>query len=116
PGPPGPHQRPQEQEHEQAQQQGHDGDGERRLGDGDGGHKSKKIPWDHGQVQLNPGPRKNDPMMVRVAPNMNSMVKQVMASLRSPGLMLGLRSTYGTAARPTRMRVGMMTPAIMGWK
>ena len=57
-----------------------------------------------------------DPAMVSVAPNMNSMVKIVMASLRSPGLVLGLRSTKGTAANPTRMSVGMITPAIIGWK
>src|SRR4029077_18356530 len=90
------------------------GDGARR--DEVGGHNSKKSPWLHGQTQLNPGPRKNDPMIVSVAPNMKSIVNSVMASLRSPGLLLGLRSTYGTAASPTRMSVGMITPAIIGWK
>jgi hypothetical protein len=55
-------------------------------------------------------------MMVSVAPNMNSMVNSVITSLRSPGLMLGFRSTYGIAASPTRMRVGTITPAIWGWK
>ncbi len=55
-------------------------------------------------------------MMVSIAPNMNSIVNMVMAILRSPGLMLGLRSTKGTAAIPTRMNVGIVMPAIIGWK
>ena len=32
-------------------------------------------------------------MIVSVAPNMNSIVKIMMATLRSPGFVLGLRST-----------------------
>ena len=55
-------------------------------------------------------------MIVRVAPNMKSIVNSMMASLRSPGRLLGLRSTYGTTASPTRISVGKITPAIMGWK
>ena len=47
---------------------------------------------------------------------MNRMVNIVIAILRSPGFMLGLRSTYGTAASPTRMNVGIVMPAIIGWK
>src|SRR6266496_4179805 len=91
--PPRSGQRPEQEENEQQEQRGHDDDRERRLRDPEDPHNSKKTPWLHGQVQLNPVPRKNDPKMVRVAPNMNSIVNRVMASFRSPGLVLGFRST-----------------------
>ena len=52
-----------------------------------------RVPGVHGQTQLKLGPRKNEPMIVSVAPNMNSIVNSVMASFRSPGLVLGFRST-----------------------
>jgi hypothetical protein len=55
-------------------------------------------------------------MMVRTAPNMNSIVNSVIAIFRSPGRVLGLRSTKGAAASPTRMNVGITMPATIGWK
>src|SRR5207245_2327816 len=73
-------------------------------------------PWLHGHTQLNPGPRKNEPEIVSVAPNMNSIVNRMIASLRSPGFVEGLRSVYGTAASPGGMNPGIVTPATMGWK
>src|SRR5205814_10572743 len=88
----GTNERPEEQDQEEREQQHHDGDGERGRGDGELAHSSKNSPWLHGHTQLNPGPRKNDPMIVSVAPNMKSIVKSVMMSFRSPGLVLGLRS------------------------
>ena len=56
-------------------------------------HSSKNTPGAHGHTQLNPGPRKKQPMIVSIAPNMNSIVNSVIAILRSPGLVPGLRST-----------------------
>src|SRR5712691_3795288 len=91
--PPGADERSGQQDQEQSHQDRHDPEGEDGRGDGkQQSHRSKNNPWLHGHTQLNPGPRKNDPMMVRVAPNMNSIVNSVMMSLRSPGLVLGLRS------------------------
>ena len=73
------------------------------------------MPSRHGKVKLNPGPRKNEPMMTSTAQNMRKIVKMEMANLRSSGLLLGLRSVYGANMRANRPMPGMVTPATMGW-
>src|SRR5919106_1158555 len=83
---PRPDERPHQQQEEQPDQRGHDDDGECLS------HRSKNTPSDHGHTKLKPGPRKNAPMMVRIMKNISSIVNSTMASLRSPGFELGLRS------------------------
>src|SRR5918996_907363 len=77
---------------------------------------SRNTPSDHGHTKLNPGPRKKAPMTVRIMKNISSIVKSTMAILRSPGLVLGFRSAYGSTNSSTKNRVGTITPATMGWK
>ena len=64
-------------------------------GDGDGDDCSELIvvllqveedPARQGNTKLNPGPRKNEPMITSTAQNIMKMVKIEMANLRSSGL------------------------------
>src|SRR5205823_8916518 len=78
-------------------------------------YRSKNRPSRQGKVKLNPGPRKNEPMMTRTAQNMRNKVKRAMANLRSSGFWLGLRSLYGASISPKMPMPGMVTPATIGW-
>jgi hypothetical protein len=55
-------------------------------------YSSKKRPSAHGKMKSCPGPRKNEPMMVRVAQAIMKMVKSEIANLRSSGLLDGFLS------------------------
>ena len=55
-------------------------------------YRSKKTPSRHGNVKLNPGPRKKQPMITSTAQNMRNRVMMAMASLRSSGWLLGFLS------------------------
>ena len=73
-------------------EQDRDGDDE---DDGHGGvcsYSSKKMPSFHGNTKLNPGPRKNEPMITSTAQNIRKIVKMEIANLRSSGLCDGFLS------------------------
>ena len=90
----GAHERQAEHDREDVEHHEREDRGDERRRDGhERAHSSKNTPCAHGQTQLYPGPRKNEPMIVRTPPNMNRIVNSVIAILRSPGLLLGLRST-----------------------
>ncbi|MEA2485737.1 MAG: hypothetical protein QOD46_848 [Actinomycetota bacterium] len=57
------------------------------------GQSSKKIPPFQGNTKLNPGPRKNIPKMTRIEKLRTKKENSTIASLRSSGLVEGLRST-----------------------
>ena len=73
------------------------------------------MPSFHGRTKLNPGPRKNEPMMTSTAQNMMWTVISEMANLRSSGLFDGFLSMNGAKMSTIRPTPGMVTPAIIGW-
>ena len=56
-------------------------------------YSSKKIPSFQGNTKLNPGPRKNEPMMTSTAHSITNIVKIEIANFRSFGSWDGLLST-----------------------
>src|SRR5262245_50089237 len=73
------------------------------------------MPSFHGNTKLNPGPRKNEPMMTSTAHNMMKIVKIEIANFRSLGLFDGFLSTNGASAIRPSPTPGMVTPATIGW-
>src|SRR5210317_2454469 len=76
---------------------------------------SKNSPSRQGSVKLNPGPRKNEPIITSTAQNMRCTVMSEVANLRSSGLFDGFLSMYGAKINMMMPTPGMVTPATIGW-
>src|SRR5918996_1348524 len=73
------------------------------------------MPSVHGHVQLNPGPRKNEPEIVSTPEPIRNIVNIMYANFRLSGRIDGLRSRYGSATRPKGPQTsGNITPDTMG--
>ena len=73
------------------------------------------MPSFHGNTKLNPGPRKNDPIITNTAHIIKNSVKIAIANLRSVGLTDAFLSMNGARAIKPRATPGIVTPATMGW-
>src|SRR6478672_4338845 len=73
------------------------------------------MPSFHGNTKLNPGPRKNEPMMTSTAQNMRKIVKIEITNFRSSGLFDGFLSMYGATMSRNSPIPGIVTPATIGW-